>query len=139
MSGPAHSVRRLVRHRIAPIVLVAILALMAARTCQSESIETTAELRFGEVSEDIREVRGELLRPGETEAVAYFSRAFGDAGPPGPVRWELRAAPGPYELELEIQLEDAWVEIEREVELLDRGVVRVDLGDELGDELGSAQ
>jgi hypothetical protein len=127
VDGPGHRLRRLARHRLAPLVLVAVLAMLTVRTCQSESVEATVELRFGDAAEQVREVRGELLRPEETEAVGYFARPYGEAGAPGPLRWTLQASPGSYVLELEVDREGEWIPIERRIELSDRARITVDL------------
>lgn len=119
--------RRIARHRLAPLVLVAILALLTLRTCQAETVESTLELEFGPAAADVREVRGELLRPDESEAIGSVVRSYGDGGAPGPLRWDLEATPGSYELELDVVMEGSWVEIERGVEIRDRAVVTVDL------------
>jgi hypothetical protein len=127
VEGPWQRVRRLARHRLAPILLVAILAILTVRTCQTESVEATVELRYGEAAELVREVRGELLRPGESEALGYFGRPYGEAGAPGPLRWDLQASPGSYVLDLEVELEGEWVQLERRIELSDRALITVDL------------
>jgi hypothetical protein len=127
VEGTGSRLRQLARHRLAPLVLVAILAMLTVRTCQTESVQATLELRFGDAAELVREVRGELLRPGETEAVGYFARPYGEAGAPGPLRWDLQATPGSYVLELEVDLDGEWIPIERRLELSDRARITVDL------------
>lgn len=123
--------KRIARHRLAPLVLVAILALLLVRTCQAESVEVTLEVDFGAAAGEVRAVHGELMRPEESEAVGYFHRSYGEGGAPGPLSWDLQASPGTYDLELEVELEDGWVEAERVVSLHDRAVVGVDLEDAL--------
>ena len=134
MNGFGKKLRRVARHRLAPLLLVVILVGLTARTCQSESVEATVELRFGEAAERVREVRGELLHPDSSEALGYFGRPYGEGGAPGPLRWDLQASPGHYVLDIEVELQGAWITIERRIELSDRAVVTVDLERDLSPE-----
>lgn len=127
MDGSENPLRRIVRHRLAPLLLIALLAALTVRTCQAESVEATVELRFGEAAELVHEVRGELLRPDESEALGYFGRPYGEGGAPGPLRWDLQAAPGGYVLDIEVDLEGEWISLKRSIELSDRAVITVDL------------
>lgn len=75
------------RRVIAPVALVAALALLAYDTCRAEEgADVRFAVDFGDTAPDVRHVRIDLWHG--DDSVGFFERSFGEAGAVDPVRWK---------------------------------------------------
>lgn len=106
--------------RIVSLAFLAVLLLLTARTCETESAECVLQFRVdGEAGARLRELRVRLLEPTGPEVLGQFRKVYrtppvGDAG-----RWPLTTAAGDYRLELEVVTDDGASEYTRAIVLED--------------------
>jgi hypothetical protein len=103
------------------------LVLIVGRTCEGESVSADIEFDAGPAGSQLRRLRADLYRPGETDGVGYFEAAFprGSGARIGP--WTLTADAGDYRLVIELTTDRGVHRLERSVHLRDRARVVVDV------------
>lgn len=123
------------RRRVAPVVLVAALAVLGSRTCASEMAQVDIHLLFGPAHPRILAVRGDLFPEGEPMGVAYFERHYRDEAAGRSVRdahFELgQLDPGSYVLRIEARLEGGVRLVERTIYIRDQAQVTIDISDDI--------
>jgi len=114
---------RAIRKRLMPVAFLAALALLATRTCASES--ASAQIQFAVGDAPVTELRADLYRGESDEGLGYFESKLVQDGIAG--TWSLTADPGTYRLAIEARTPHAVERIERTVQIRDRAVITVDL------------
>jgi hypothetical protein len=115
------------RYGIGAIFLVG-LGLLMMRAMHAES--ATCTIVFHDAARcGIHEIEVELLRPGQTERLGMYQRRL--EGPPAEElgRWALHADAGTYDLAIDLRGPRGKRSLRRSVELTDRAVVTVEVGD----------
>jgi hypothetical protein len=122
----------LFRRRIAPILFLGMVGLIAYDACEQEQhagIKGTVVIELGEAAPRVRGIEAELIARGEP--VITFRRAAPPDARTGAYRFEARMPAPDGELRLAIDLGDARRQLSRAVHLEDGATVRVDLSSEL--------
>jgi hypothetical protein len=91
------------RRVIAPIALIAALALIAYDTCGAEErAEVRFSVDFGDDASAVRHVRVDLWSGGES--IGFFEKGFGDGGVTAPVHWRQPVPGGAIEATISVTL-----------------------------------
>lgn len=91
------------RRVIAPVALIAALALLAYDTCGAEQdAEVRFAVDFGDTAPEVRHVRIDLWRG--DDSIGFFERRFGEAGVVEPVRWRQVVPGGALEATISVTL-----------------------------------
>jgi hypothetical protein len=111
-----------------PIAFIGALALLASRTCSSET--ASSEIRFVVGDAPVTSVRADLYSDDSDRGLGYFESTRIDAQGVAGV-WKLTTDAGLYRLAIEVRLPDRVENLSRRVELRDRAQVVVDLSRDL--------
>lgn len=122
---------RTLRKRIAPVALMAALALLAVRTCSGEAAQAELVVDLGEHAGQVQAVRVDVFRQGEDTGVLVFERTYGEHGAAAMPRFEAQLVPGTYALQIEVRMPGRTARFERTVEVRDQAVIRVNAEREL--------
>ena len=96
------------RRVIAPVALLAALALLAYDTCRAEErAEVPFAIDFGDDAPAVRHVRVDLWSGDDT--IGFFERAFGDQGVTATPRWRQPVPDGPLEATISVTLADGTI------------------------------
>lgn len=122
----------LFRKRIAPILFLGVVGLIAYdawKKDQPEGIQGTVVIELGEAAPRVRGIEAELAARGET--IVTFRRAAPPEGGGGAYRFKARMPEPDGELRVTVDLGDARRQLSRAVHLEDGATVRIDLSPDL--------
>ena len=120
------------RKRIAPVLFLGMVALIAYDAWQNEKAEGisgTVVIELGEAEPRVRGIEAELFVRGES--VSTFRRAALPGARIGDTRFQARMPQADGELRVSVDLGDERRRLSRAVHLEDGATVRIDLGPEL--------
>ena len=113
------------RRVVAPVALIAALALLAYDTCRTEdSAEVRFAVDFGDTASEVRHVRIDLW-DGDA-SFGFFEKRFGDAGATAPVRWKQPVPSGALEATISVTLASGEVVPMRKPLRADGGEIVID-------------
>jgi hypothetical protein len=122
----------LFRKRIAPILFLGIVGLIAYDQCQKDKhagITGTVVIELGEAEPRVRALEAEMFVRGES--VSTFRRAALSGARIGDTRFQARMPAPDGELRIAVDLGDARRRLSRTVHLEDGATVRIDISSEL--------
>jgi hypothetical protein len=126
-----HSFRQTLRRRIAPVALLLALALLASRTCATETSRVEVRLALGAAAAHVASLRVDVFPAGAATGVASFERHLRGQPPHGPLGFEAALDPGSYTLRIEARVASSVRTLERAIvvgeQLGERTVITVDL------------
>ncbi len=124
----------LFRKRIAPILFLGMVGLIAYDACQKEKhagITGTVVIELGEAEPRVRALEAEMFVRGNPDPISTYRRAALPGARIGDTRFEARMPVSNGELRIEVDLGDARRRLSRTVHLEDGATVRIDLSSEL--------
>jgi hypothetical protein len=120
----------LFRKRIAPVLFLGMVALIAYDACQKEErTHTTIVLDFGDEASEVREVDAQLFSGGELIGKYYRTAPAGQTI--GPCSFETALPTETVTLEIQVQLDKRHRSITRTLRPIEGSTTTVKLGDEL--------
>lgn len=115
------------RRKIAPVIFIVVLGLLATRTCRSEAQRLTVVIDFGASRAQVRALAVDYFRDGEAERVAHMRAEYGPGGAPGPARQELQLDRGAYTARIVVTTDSGPLELERRLVVEEQEVARIQL------------
>ncbi len=119
------------RRRLAPLVIVLIVAMLGVRTCESDLADVEIRLRLGAASAQVQALRVDVFPTGDQAGVAYFERRYAAGRAPEAVSMSAHVDPGMYRVHIDATLVDDARSIWRQIEVRHQAVVTIDLRDAL--------
>ncbi|MCG8417917.1 MAG: hypothetical protein MJE77_08245 [Proteobacteria bacterium] len=116
-----------VKKRIAPLVFLVALTVLATRTCASEMATVEITFDLGQARPDVRLFRVDAFRHGSETGVLHFERHYSNQGPPSSPTIEARLDPGLYELLFSVTLKSGLQRFERVIDVTDRAEITLRL------------
>ena len=115
------------RTRVAPLVFLALMVLLTARTCKSEFAQVHIEFDLGPRAADVRGFRVDVFRQGDDVSAVFFEHPVGSDKPLGRPGFDAQLDSGTYQLVFEVVLRDGTRRFERVIETTDNANITVDL------------
>jgi hypothetical protein len=120
----------LFRKRIAPLLFLGMVGVIAYDACQKEERHhTTLVLDFGDAASDIREVNAEVFSGGDS--MATFRREALPGGSIGPCRFETALPQEVAEVRIDVRLPTRTVVLTKTIRPIEGSTTTISLGDQL--------
>lgn len=120
-------VRQIFRHKAVPLIFLAAMIFLTARTCQSEFAQVELSFDFGAHAADVRGFRVDVFREGDDVSAVFFERAVDSGKPLGTPKLKAQLDAGTYRLLFEVTMSDGVRRFERVIETTDNAVITVNL------------
>ena len=101
------------RRRIAPVAFLLALAVLAARTCQSDIAEVEIVMDLGPRAGQVEKLRVDVFREGENTSVLVLDKNYDAAGATSSPRMRAQLDRGTYHMEFSVLLHDGPRRFER--------------------------
>lgn len=115
------------RKRVAPIAFLIGLVVLGTRTCSTEMAEVELTFDFGSAAADVRSLRVDVFREGESIGAITFERHYGDDGAKSDPRVEATLDAGTYHVAFSVVMKDGRRRFDRTMTINDRAAVTLSL------------